>query len=142
MFISRTFTGRIGDKHGPNIVIIPAIIILMFSYLCIPFIRSLLLFLLISFPIGLSLGTVSPILNALIIKRCSPGRRGTASAAFYSAVDIGVGVGSILFGFIITIFSYSHMFFGSFLFTVFALVIYVLCLAKRYSAGASISADK
>ena len=133
MFITRLVTGKIGDKHGPNIVIIPTLSILMLSYLLIPFIHSWIMLLLMAFPIGFTIGTVFPMLNALIINRCSPYRRGTASAAFFSAVDLGVGIGSIFFGFIITVFTYTYMFWGSFAFTFLSLIIYIFGIAKKRS---------
>jgi MFS family permease len=131
MFISRLFTGKIGDKYGSNKIIIPALTILMLGYLLIPFIHTRIMLLLMAFPVGFAIGTASPMMNALIINRCSPYRRGTASAAFYSAVDLGVGVGSIFFGFIISVFTYTYMFWGSFVFTFLCLVIYIFSLAKK-----------
>jgi MFS family permease len=131
MFMSRLSTGKIGDKHGSNIVIIPALTILMLSYLLIPFIHTWIILLLTAFPIGFAIGAVTPTLNALIINKCSPYHRGTASAAFFSAVDLGVGVGSIFFGFIITFFTYTYMFWGSFVFTFLSLIIYIFGLAKK-----------
>jgi MFS family permease len=131
MFFSRLLMGKIGDKHGPNIIIIPAITALSFFYLSIPFIHSLKLLLLIAFPFGISLGGVSPVMNAVIIRRCSPSRKGSASAVYFSAVDLGIGAGSILFGFIIVASGYPSMFFLSFVFTLSALFIYVFLLAKK-----------
>lgn len=129
MLISRLFFGKIGDKHGPNIVVIPAIIVLALCYLMIPLVSSLYMLLSIAFPYGLSLGIISPAMNAMIINRCSPGRRGTASAAFFSALDIGIGVGSIFFGFVVSILGFTYMFAGSFIFTIAALITYIFCLA-------------
>ncbi len=131
MFISRIFFGRIGDKHGLNVIIIPSIAILALCYLSIPFIHTLKLLLFVAFPVGLCQGTISPALYALIIKRCHPSRRGTASAAYFSAIDIGVGIGSIFFGFIIAASGFTYMFLGSFISSLLALVIYIVCLARK-----------
>ncbi len=138
MLISRLFFGKIGDKRGPNIIVIPAIIVLAFCYLLIPLAGSLYPLLSIAFPYGLSLGIISPAMNAMIINRCSPQRRGTASAAYFSALDIGIGVGSIFFGFIVSMLGYTYMFAGSFIFTIAALVIYIFGLAGSKNAAVSV----
>jgi MFS family permease len=131
MFVSRIFAGRIGDKYGPNVVIIPSIMVSSMCYLAIPFIHSLAFLLCVAFPIGLSLGAASPALNSLVLKRTSPSRRGSAAATYFSAVDIGVGVGSIFFGFIIASFGFKYMFLGSSLSVLSALLIYIFCLASK-----------
>ena len=132
MFISRLSVGKIGDKYGPNIVIIPAMIILGFCQASIPFIRSFVFLMTIAFPLGIALGTVSPILNAIIIQKCSPSRKGTASAAYFSAIDIGIGIGSIFFGMIIAAYGYTQMFLGALVFTLIALIIYGFGLARKH----------
>jgi MFS family permease len=52
-------------------------------------------------PMGLFNGAVFPTINSLIFKRCSPQRRGTASAAYFAAIDLGFTIGgscSVSFG--------------------------------------------
>jgi MFS family permease len=131
MFISRISVGRIGDKYGPNVIVIPLLTIHALCFLAIPFIHSLTLLMCIAFPVGLSLGAVSPALNAQIIKRTSTARRGSASATYFSAVDIGIGIGSIFFGFIIASFGYAYMFAGSSISLLAALLIYIFYMAKK-----------
>lgn len=131
MFISRLTMGKAGDKYGPNIVLIPAMILLGLCQISIPFIHSFYLLMAIAFPLGIALGTVSPVLNAIIIQRCSPSRKGAASAAYFSAIDIGIGIGSIIFGMIIAAFGYTEMFLGALVFTACALIIYIFGLAKK-----------
>jgi predicted MFS family arabinose efflux permease len=103
----------------------------LFSYLLIPFMRSLTPLLILAFPIGLSIGAITPLINGLIFRRCSPYRKGTASAAYFSAIDIGIGVGSIAFGFVISAISYRFMYFSASFFCILALLIYIFFIAGK-----------
>jgi predicted MFS family arabinose efflux permease len=85
----------------------------------------------LGFPIGLAQGATGPAINALLFQRCSPQRRGTASAAFFSSIDIGFGVGSILFGFVAEALNFYYVFIGAALVAVLALVVHLWDMMKR-----------
>jgi MFS family permease len=130
LFLSRVLCGKIVDRRGTNVVVIPALIVLAVCFALVPFARSLSDLYLVSVPLGLAQGAVVPAIYAMMFNRCSPMRRGTASAAFSSSIDIGFGVGSILFGFIAAGFDYYVVYLGAALFSVLALIVYRLRLAK------------
>ncbi|NLO98148.1 MAG: MFS transporter, partial [Peptococcaceae bacterium] len=73
-------------------------------------------------------GAIFPAMNTMIFKRCSPQRRGTASAAFFSSIDIGIGLGTMVHAYVADIFNYSFIYWGAMLFCGIALAIYVLLL--------------
>lgn len=131
LLLSRLFVGRITDQRGTDVVVIPALAVFAICFILISLVHSLPLLFLIAFPIGLSQGAVVPAMNALIFKRCSLKRRGTASAAYASSIDIGFGVGSIVFGFIAAAYNYTFVYLGSTLLVFIALIVYVSGIAKR-----------
>jgi MFS family permease len=131
LLVSRLCVGRITDRRGMDVVVIPAIIVVAISFIVISIVHSLALLVFIAFPIGLAQGAIVPAINALIFNRCSEKRRGTASAAYASSMDMGIGFGSIVFGFIAQGFNYTFVYLGSTLLVVIALVVYLSGIAKR-----------
>lgn len=49
---------------------------------------------------GFGFGFVYPVLNALILEDCPPAKRGQANATFFLSMDLGIGAGSILLGYL------------------------------------------
>jgi MFS family permease len=131
LFASRVLLGKITDRHGPNIVVMPGIALLAICLALIPFIGSRAYLLCIAFPLGLAQGAVGPTINAIMFMQCSPQRRGTASAAYFSSIDIGYAIGSIGFGVIAAKFGYYVVYLGSMLFAVMALLLYFSGMAKQ-----------
>jgi MFS family permease len=96
LFLSRLLLGKVADKRGVDVVVIPSLIVSAICFVLIPFINSLFYLLLIAFPLGLAQGAIGPAINTLMFNRCSLERRGTASAAYFSSIDIGYGFGSVI----------------------------------------------
>jgi len=59
---------------------------------------------------GIGFGTAQPSLNALAVNRVSPARRGAATAAFFTAFDLGIALGSIGGGLVAAAFSLGAVF--------------------------------
>ncbi len=60
---------------------------------------------------GIGFGTVQPSLLAWAVNSAEPARRGSANATYFSAFDIGIGLGSVVLGNIGGEFlSYSQMY--------------------------------
>ena len=135
VFISRMIFGRIADKRGNDIIIIPSLALLAIGLLVLPLIRSETEFLLLAFLSGLAQGAAMPTFNSLIFKRCSAARRGTASGAYFMPIDIGFMVGPLMFGIISDVFDPRYIFWGSGISVTLALALYILISSdKRYNA--------
>lgn len=109
-FTARLTTGRIFDIKGPAWVIIPGTLIYMTGFLLLSQATSLRYLMAAALAVGLGGGTLFPSMQAWAMKRTVPERRGEANAMFYNAFDIGVGGGSIFFGFIAAATSYGFMY--------------------------------
>lgn len=131
MFLSRLLLGKVADKRGADIIVIPCIVMFAICFALIPFVNSLVYLLLIAFPLGLAQGMVGPVINTMMFNRCSSKRRGSASAAFFASIDIGYGIGSIMFGFIAAGSNYYFVYEGAMICSVMALIIYLSGIAKR-----------
>jgi MFS family permease len=71
------------------------------SLLIIAFTTNPVVFLLGGVGYGVFHGTIGPVLQTLSVEKIAPERRGAATATYYLSVDIGMGVGSLLWGFLI-----------------------------------------
>jgi MFS family permease len=131
LFMSRVFLGKVADRRGSGVLVIPSLAVLTVCLAQLPFASSLYYLYVLAFPIGMAQGAMGPSLNSMIFQRCSPQRRGTASAAFFSSIDIGLGVGSILCGFIADRLSFYYVYFGASLVTLIALAIFIPDMLKH-----------
>lgn len=95
---SRMIFGRIADRRGSDIIIIPSMAVLVVCLSIIPLVESLPMLIVLGLPIGLAQGAVFPTFSSMLFKRCTPARRGSASGASFSAIDIGIAIGSLLLG--------------------------------------------
>lgn len=131
LFLSRLFLGKIADKKGVDVVVIPGIILLAFCFLLIPLVHHLTYLLIIAFPLGFAQGAVGPAINTLMFNLCSANRRGMASAAFFSSIDTGFGLGSLMFGFIAESSGYYFVYWGAMIITALSLIAYLSGIVKR-----------
>ena len=130
MFLSRAFLGKVADKRGADILVIPSLLLLVISYAAIPFVNRVGLFAL-GFPVGLAQGAICPSVNTLMFRRCTRRRRGTAAAAFFSSIDLGFGFGALMFGVIEEFLGFNLLFWIAAIFAAAAVVIYLLSLTKK-----------
>ena len=137
LLLSRVYLGKLADRRGQDIIIIPGILLLALGLALIPSVRSLPALLLVAFPIGFAQGAVAPAINALMFNSCSPQRRGTASAAYFSSIDIGYGVGSVVFGVVAARFGYTVVFLSAMLACLLALVVYLAGVAGKHAVYAT-----
>jgi MFS family permease len=80
---------------------------------------------------GIGYGMVNPAIHAWIVNLAPPHRRGSATGTFYSAIDVGIGLGTVVLGGIANLTGYAVMYrLSAFLFLIF-LVIYLTHLMKE-----------
>ena len=132
---SRLTTGRIVDKRGADIIVVPALGVMVALFVLIPHAPSMTVLTALAVPIGFAQSSVMPTLNAMMFQRCSPERRGTASAAFLSTIDLGIAVGSPILGMIVDAAGYTTMYLVAAVVCFASLAVYLLFASdKRYNA--------
>jgi len=133
IIIARLLFGKIVDKRGPDIIVIPGILIVAFCLFSIPLMPSLPVLIFLGLPYGIANGAVSPNIQATMFKRCSPKRRGTVSAAFAMAVDIGFTVGAPVLGWVADLAGFIWVYRLSAASVVAALLVFIFLVSdKRY----------
>ena len=134
VLIARLMFGRIVDRRGFDIVMIPGFITLALSLFAIPFAPSVIYVILLGFPYGLATGAIGPPVNTMMFKRTSPKRRGSASAAFNMSGDLGITLGAPTMGLIADYIRFDWVYWFAAALAIVGLLIYVLFVSdKRYN---------
>lgn len=110
VLITRVFGGKIADRHGVPIVILPGYILLIISFLVLAFATNFTMFIIAGILYGLGFGSVQPLLNAVMVKFCSPSRRGAGNSTFFTAMDVGSGGGAVIWGIISQYYSFTWVY--------------------------------
>ena len=79
---------------------------------------------------GTGFGLVQPALQAWSVKDTQIHRRGMANATFFSFFDLGIGIGSILFGQIAFYYSYEMIYITAALSVFICFLVYINFLLK------------
>ena len=107
---TRIFSGKLYDKKGMNILIIPGAIIGLIGCIVAAHATNLLMLCIFALLYGASIGIIFPVMEASAMKKVSPERRIAANASFYNFLDVGSGVGPLLFGALVQSTGYSNTF--------------------------------
>ena len=109
LLISRTFAGRLADRYGRVIAIIPGIILMTVALAILPVAHGYHMFLVIASLFGFGFGTAQPAAMALLIDRVRLEQRGIAISTYFLGFDIGIAMGSILLGLVSQLLGFSVM---------------------------------
>lgn len=108
--VARPLSGRLADRYGYEPAAAVGMLIVAVGLLTLAAAQGLVGLLLAAFLYGIGFGTAQPSLQALVIQRVPPARRGAATATFYTAYDLGMAVGSIAGGFMAAIVALSGVY--------------------------------
>ncbi len=110
LMISRPAFGRLADRKGYSAAIIPGMLGVLSTMLILYFSASLSAFLVAATIYGLGFGAVQPSLQAMAVRTVPPFRRGTANATFMVGFDLGIGIGSIIWGVVAQLTGYQAIY--------------------------------
>lgn len=95
---ARFIAGKLSDKHGRIKVINIGLTAITLSTIFIGVSTSVTSFVISGICYGLSMGILSPAINAWTIDLSHPLHRGKAMATMYIALEIGIGAGALISG--------------------------------------------
>jgi predicted MFS family arabinose efflux permease len=130
--ITRPFAGQIFDKKGPTQIMLLGFISLISSFVFLGLWRSPLGFLASAVIMGIGFGLIWPTLMAMIVNMVAPHRRGVANSTYFSALDLGIGFGSIVLGILANNTSTSTMYLVCAFILVIPIFIYFTYANKSY----------
>lgn len=137
--LSRPLSGKLADRYGETVVIIPALAITVAGLLALSLSNGLWGLLVAAVLYGIGFGSAHPVLHATAIRLARPDRKGVANASFSTAIDLGIGLGAILLGWVARYTSYQGLFAVSATSVVFSLLVFTF--VKRSSNAASLPAE-
>lgn len=111
--IIRPFAGVEMDTNGPRRIIIFGLVTLIAGLLLLASVTEIIGFLTASFICGVGMGVIMPTTLTMVVNLIAPERRGVGNSTFFSSVDLGVGVGSILLGILAEMTSIRVMYYVS-----------------------------
>jgi MFS family permease len=137
LLISRPFTGKWFDTHGPNVIIYPAIVLFSLGMLVLSNAQTAISFLMAAALIGIGYGTIFPSLQTIAIQKVPPAKRGMATATFLSIFDIGIGIGSFVVGMIVAEVGFRSFYINSSIYILAGVLVYFILYTRTQNRGSS-----
>ena len=110
MLATRGPMGRVSDRYGRGMIIVPGLLCMGLGLAIMAYTSSLAIFLVVSFMYGLGFAAVQPGLLALSVDRAGPQARGAAMGTVTAGMDLGIGAGSFLWGFVSQAFGFTALY--------------------------------
>ena len=107
--ISRPVAGKLADRYSEGTVIIPSLIITIAALLILSLSRESFGIMASAILYGIGFGAAQPPLLALTLRLVPSNKKGVANASFFTAIDLGIGLGAIILGFVSPL-GYSFLF--------------------------------
>jgi MFS family permease len=98
MFVTRTFAGKISDRHGRASVIAPGLAAISLGMATLASSRSLSSFALAAVIYGMGFSVMQPTVTALTVDHVPAGRRGAALGTLMGMYDVGIALGGVAAG--------------------------------------------
>jgi MFS family permease len=98
LLVSRTFAGRVADRHGRAFAIVPGVILMAAALALLPLAYDFPHFVISASLFGLGFGSSQPATMALLIDRVRPAHRGLATSTYFTGFDAGISTGAFLLG--------------------------------------------
>ena len=90
--------GRLSDRRGRVAVVAPGLLFTFVALLVLSRAESTAAMLVVAVLYAIGVGAAQPTLMAMTVDRAKPQERGAAMGTFTTAMDLGIGVGSIVWG--------------------------------------------
>lgn len=133
MAITRPLGGKIMEKYGPTFLIVSGIILFAAGLISTGLARFNGIFLLAGIFLGIGAGFIMPTIMTMAVNVVPPYRRGAANATILVSLDVGIGLGAVIFGKIAEAFGYEKMYLISALILLCPLLIYLFFVSKKYT---------
>ncbi len=130
--IVRLLVGKIMDKRGPSEIVFIGLAVTIIGLFWLSYVDSFWPLMGVGVLVGMGNGIIMPTVQTMALNMVPIERRGAANATFFSAVDLGIGAGSIALGYVAEYYGIAYMFFICGIILLFPLVFYFLFVRKHY----------
>ena len=124
VLLSRLFVGRVERRYGTRPIIGVGITLVVIGIACISIFRVLPPLVIGALLFGIGFGAAHLLFNVIAVRNSPKNRRAYANATYYLAMDVGVGVGSSLWGAIGDFAGMEYIFIIAAIFTFAVLIIF------------------
>lgn len=122
--LTRPLVGKIFDRTGANYVIYPGFFLFIFGLIFLSYIQDSQGMLISAAIIGIGFGALSPAFQTLAIQSSPSIRAGVATATYFLALDVSVGIGSFILSLAAGQLGYRFMYLASAVVIVFTTLLY------------------
>ncbi len=130
--IVRLVVGKIMDKKGPSGLVFAGLAVTVIGLIWLSYIDSFWPLMAIGVLVGMGNGIIMPTVQTMALNMVPIERRGAANATFFSAVDLGIGAGSIALGYVAEYYGIDRMFFICGIILLFPLAFYFMFVRNHY----------
>lgn len=131
LLITRVVVDKITKKRDIKVVLVPGIALMAVAFVLLGLGKTLPFFLTAAVFYAVGYGSVQPTLNSIVISVCAPSKRSAANSTFFSAMDLGIGLGALTWGVLSQTLGYSSIYFGSIGIMAVTIIAYFALLAKQ-----------
>ncbi|UDI77702.1 MFS transporter [Staphylococcus taiwanensis] len=108
--ITRPIAGRLIDARSENVVVYPAFIALIITFILLVFSYSSWMLLLAGVFLGIGYGNLSSSMQAIAIKVSPSSKYGIATSTYFIGLDVGIGFGPSLLGLFTDSITYTQVY--------------------------------
>ena len=137
MVIVRVFSGKIFDKFGHRILIIPAAIAGAIGLGLLGFSTSMGMVWISGVLFGIAFAIIHPIIQAWALTLVPPEKKATANSMLLIFIDAGLAIGSVGLGFLAKVVGYGMTFSTSAAFMIIILILYLIGSRKTETSKAN-----
>ena len=137
MVIVRAFSGKIFDKFGHRILIIPGAIAGAIGLGLLGFSTSMWMIWISGVLFGIAFAIIHPIIQAWALTLVPPEKKATANSMLLIFIDAGLAIGSVGLGFLAKVVGYGMTFSYSAAFMIIILILYLFGSRKTETSKAN-----
>ena len=137
MVIVRAFSGKIFDRFGHRILIIPAAISGAVGLILLGFSTSMWMVIVSGALFGIAFAIVQPTIQAWALTLVPPEKKATANSMLLIFIDFGLAIGSVGLGFLAKFVGYGMTFSYSAAFMIIVLLVYLIGSKKTVAFEAN-----
>lgn len=130
--ISRIFSGRSFDKVGPKNICILGLSLLVIGFPALAFIQNIFGYHFAALILGFGFGIIMATFQAIANHEVEAERRGAANSTYLTFFDLGIGLGMLIVGYLVQVFSYSGAFVFCGIIELLALIVFMFYTLPRY----------
>ncbi len=130
-FAVRLVSGRLFDRHGPGVVLIPSALLMMAGLWVLTIAGTNMVFLIAAALYGCGFGAIFPCLQTWCVNLVEEHEREHAMASFFNFFDLGIGGGAMILGIIASVFSYQMLYDIAIVVVGLSLVLYLAYATKK-----------